>query len=289
MAVAGDSGYLAGTLLPIVSADAIMQLYKVAVTRHLVTVKSAPRADTIAWGVYNDTATKMVDSGDVTATAEGTVTPSTKLSSIKKTATLDMYSILLPVYDEAALSNADDVGSNVAEAMGNGIAAKIDHLLNANFANFASSVGTSSTGMKIDDLFAALAYLEGYQHGAPLNLVAHAAQLWGTYGLFNDSSISTSFGGTPQIADTILTNGFTAKIAGINIYNSNEIDEASSARKAGIFAKDAIGWGFAGEEIRVKMQEEPNYLRTNYVGSGFWGTCELRDLAGVLVTSTTSA
>ena len=217
MSVAGDSAYLAGTLLPIVSADAIMQLAKAGVTRNLVTVKSAPRADTIAWGVYND-GTSTTTADDVAATAEGTVTPSNKLNSSKKTATLDMYSLLMPLYDEALLSSADDVVGNLGEILGNAMAAKIDSLLNANFDNFATSIGTSTIGMKIDDLFTALATIETYQHGSPLSLVAHAAQLWGTYGLYSDSSITTSMGGVSTVADAILQNGYTGKIAGINIY-----------------------------------------------------------------------
>ena len=287
MAVANDSGYLAGTLLPIVAADAIVQLGKVGVTRNLVTVKSAPRADTISWGVYNDS-THQTTSADVVATAEGTVTPSTKLQSTKKTATLDMYSVMLPLYDEALLSSADDVVGNLGEIIGNAVAGKIDSLLNANFDNFSNSVGTSTTGMKLTDLMSALALLELYKSAGQVNLVAHAAQLWGTYGLFNDSAITTQFGGTPMVAEQILANGYVNKLAGINIYNSNEISETSSARKAGIFTKEAIGWGFAGDEIRLKSQDEANYIRTNFVASGFWGTTELRDTAGVEVHSKTS-
>jgi len=49
-----------------------------------------------------------------------------------------------------------------------------------------------------------------------------------------------------------------------------------------------MGWAFAGPEIRLEAQREPNYLRTNYIASGFWGTTELRDAAGVEVHTKTS-
>ncbi len=86
------TAYYAGGLLALVEAQAIIQLEKVNVIRPLVTVKSAPRGDTISWSVVND-GTNVGDATDVVNTAEGTVTPTTKIDSNKKTATMDMWSI----------------------------------------------------------------------------------------------------------------------------------------------------------------------------------------------------
>jgi len=61
--------------------------------------------------------------------AEGTETPHSKLGSAKKTATMDMYSLNVPIYDEAILSNADNPEGAIAEIIGNAVALKIDNLL----------------------------------------------------------------------------------------------------------------------------------------------------------------
>jgi len=185
MSVANDSGYLAGGLIEVIAADAIVQMAKVGVTRNLVDVKSYPKADTATWSVYNDS-TNQLTAADIAATAEGTVIPSTKLNSVKKTATLDMYSVMVPVYDEAILSSADDPVGPVGKLIGNSVAAKIDTLLNANFDNFSNSVGTSTVGFTVDNVLEALAKLELYEGGGELSGAFHATQLWGTYGLFND-------------------------------------------------------------------------------------------------------
>ena len=69
----------------------------------LVTTKGYPKADQVTFIAYNTGSNKLT-SADVAATAENTVTPSTSLNTDKKTATLDMYSVMIPMYDEAKLS-----------------------------------------------------------------------------------------------------------------------------------------------------------------------------------------
>lgn len=289
MAVAGDTGYLAGGLLGLIEAQAIIQLDKVSVTRKLVSVKSAPKADTISWIMYND-GTATIDASDVAATAEGTVTPTSQLNSDKKTATLDMYSVGTNLYDEAKLSNADNPEENIGQILGNAVAAKIDSLLNANFDNFSNAVGTSTVGLTVDNIFDALAVIETYQHLGEINGVFDRRQLWGTYGLMNDLVTSNQFGGSPAVQGEALVNGFAGKIAGVNLYNSNQLAAvASNAQKGAIFTRNAIGWGFAGQEVVVEKERQAGYIRDLYIAHGFWGTVEIHDAAGVEVHTRVTA
>ena len=289
MSVAGDTGYLANTLA-LINAQALLQLDKVSVTRNLVSVKSAPKADTLSWIVYND-GSHIINAADVAATAEGTVTPTSKLSSAKKTATLDMYSVSTDLYDEAKFSNADNPEESIGIILGNAMAAAIDTLINANFANFTNTVGTSTVGVTVDNLFSALAYIEVYQHLGEIYGVFDRRQLWGTYGLMNDLITSNQFGGSPAIQSEGLMNGFVNKVAGINLYNSNTLAAAaSSAQKAGIFTREALGWAWSGpSEIRVSRDYEPRYLRDVWVASSHCGTCEIKDSAGVYVHTKVTA
>ncbi len=285
MAVVGDtnSAYLAGGLLGLIEAQAILQLDKVSVTRKLVSVKSAPKADTISWITYNDS-THVINDGDVANTAEGTVTPTSALTSTKRTAILDMYSVGTNLYDEAKLSSADNPEENIGIILGNAVAAKIDSLLNANFDNFLNSVGTSTVGLTVDNLFSALAVIETYQHLGEINGVFDRRQLWGTYGLMNDLVTSNQFGGSPPAQGQALVSGWAGKVAGVNLYNSNKLAAvANNAQKGAVFTRDALGWGFAGPEIVVEKQREAGYIRDLYVAHGFWGTVEILDSAGVEV------
>lgn len=288
MAVAGDTGYLANTIA-IIEADAILQMEKVGVIKPLVSVKSSPKGDTISWIVYNDS-THIMNAADVAATAEGTVTPTTKLQSAKRTATMDMYSIGTDLYDEAKLSNADDPASSIGRLLGNACAAKVDSLLAANFDNFSNSVGTSSVGLTVDNLFAALAIIESYDNMGEINGVFDRRQIWGALGLMNDLVTSNQFGGSPSVQQEGLANGFVSRVAGIGLYNSNQLAAAvSSAQKGGIFTREAIGWGYVGPELKVELKREADFIRDRYNASFFAGTCEIKDSCGVEVHTKTVA
>jgi len=283
MSVAGDTAYYSGGLLGLIETQAILQLEKVNVMRPLVTVKSAPRGDTISWSVYNDE-TAVATATDVVATAEGTVTPTTEFYSKKHTATMDMYSIGTDVYDESKLSNADDVSENVGKVLANAASAKIDELLCANFDNFSNAVNTTSNAITIDDLFQALALINVYDQLGEISGVFDRRMIWGTYGIMNDLVTSTIFGGSPDLQQEGLRAGWVSKIAGIGMYNSNQLATAiSSAQKAGIFTREAIGWGVVGPELKVEVMREADFIRDRYNLSFFAGTAELKDSAGVEV------
>jgi len=288
MSVPGDTGYLAGGLLGVIETNAILQLDKVAVTRKLVSVKFAPRADTISWIMYNDS-DHVINADDVVNTATGTITPTSKLQSVKKTATLAMHSVGTDLYDEAKLSNADDPESSIGIILGNAAAAKIDRMLNANFDNFSNAIGsTLTTGLTVDVLFNALSLIENYELLDEVSGVFDRRMLWGAYGLIKDLVTSNQFGGSPPAQGQALVSGWAGKIAGINLYNSNQlaaVDTATSSQKGGIFTRNAIGWGFAGNEIVVEKQRESKYIRDAYTVHGFWGTTEIHDGAGVGVLS----
>jgi hypothetical protein len=114
---AGDSGLFAGGLIEQIEAEAIVKFSEAGVTMPLVTLKGHDKADQVTFIAYNS-GTNTLTGADVAATAENTVTPSTSLNTDKKTATLDMYSVMVPIYDEAKLSNADDIASNVGALIG---------------------------------------------------------------------------------------------------------------------------------------------------------------------------
>lgn len=278
---AGDSGNFSGGLLEVIESEALIKFSEANVTVPLVTLKGEPKADQITFIAYNS-GSNVLTSADVAATAEGTVTPSTQLDTEKKTATLDMYSVMVPMYDEAQLSNADNIASNVGELIGNALASKADALLNALFDGFSNAVGSSSAALSVDNLFDALSNLKQNSAMGQPHAVLDPRQIWGTYGVHNDLVTQAQFAGA-GIQDEGARSGFVSRIAGIDIHSSPEFTEASNAVKGGVFVSGALGMGYAGDMMRVEVYREGSYLRDNIIGSGFWGVTEIIDGYGVEV------
>ena len=288
----GDTGNYAGGLLEVIEAEAILKFSEASVSVPLVKQKSEAKADQITFMAYN-AGSAVVNSTDVVNTAEGTVTPSTALDSEKKTITLDMYSVMLPIYDEAKLSNADDLYANAGALAGNAMASKLDFLVNANMANFSNVVGSASTTIDVDDLFQCLAHLK--QNSAPgqPNAVLDPRQIWGTYGIHNDLITQAQFAGS-GIQDEGARSGFVSRIAGIGIHSSPEFTApvssgSVSSVKGGVFVQDAIGFGYAGEMMRIEEYREGSFLRSNIVVSSFCGSTEIIDGYGVEMISQITA
>jgi hypothetical protein len=289
---AGDSGLFSGGLIEQIEAEAIVKFSEAGVTMPLVTLKGHDKADQVTFIAYNS-GTNTLTSADVVATAENTVTPSTSLNTDKKTATLDMYSVMVPIYDEAKLSNADDIASNVGALIGNSLSAKADGLLNALFDSFSNAVGANNAALTVDNLFDALSSLKQNAAIGQPNAVLDPRQIWGTYGVHNDLVTAAQFAGS-GVQEEGARNGFVSQIAGIGIHSSSEFTVTdndgggggtASSVKGGVFVPGALGMGYAGEMIRTEVYREGSYLRDNIIGSGFWGVTEIIDGWGVEVLS----
>jgi hypothetical protein len=195
-----------------------------------------------------------------------------------------MFSIRVPIHDEAELSNANDVTGIAGELVGNAIAAKVDSLIVANFDNFSNTSNDTSNGISVDDIFAALGTLQAESAPAPYAMVHHPRAVYGTYGLSNDLVTSNQFGGSPSSQDDMLKTGFLGTLAGIDVYTTPEISISSNNAIGAVFSKMALGFGYAGELMRVEVERKAAALRTDYVGSIFCGTAELADTYGVELT-----
>jgi len=193
-----------------------------------------------------------------------------------------MYSAMVPIYDEAMRSNADDVASNVGALLGNAMAAKADALLNALMDGFSNTAGASDSALSVDNLFSALSSLKQNSALGQPSAVLDPRQIWGTYGVHNDLVTAAQFAGA-GVQDEGARTGFVSQIAGIGIHSSPEFTVASNAVKGGVFVPGALGMGYAGELIKTEVYREGSYLRDNIIGSGFWGVTEIIDGWGVEV------
>ena len=285
----GDSGYFAGSLEDKIAAVAITKFPTVNVALPLVTVKNESRADKISWSVWN-AGTNAITSASVGTHTEGSAATETKLNSDRKTATMDMYAFNVPLELEAELSNDDSPEQQIGGLISAGIAAKVDNLINAQYDNFATTVGSSTIAITVDNVFLALMNLRDNSAPAPYNGVLDVRQVWGTQGLMNDLVTSNQFGGSPAAQSTGLTTGFVGQVAGINLHASPEFTEGSNATKGGIFSREALGFGYVGNIANVRAADAAAAaeLKTNFIGWVFMGVAELVDLWGVEMWTKTS-
>ena len=82
----------------------------------------------------------------------------------------------------------------------------------------------------------------------------------------------------------MLKTGFIGALAGMDIYSSPEIAIASNNAIGAVFPKMAIGFGYAGDLMRMEVERDAVRLKTDYVGSIFCGSVELADTYGVELT-----
>ena len=289
MAVAGDTSYITSSLYAAIQADAIIKLGVAGVTRRLVRNEYRPNADTITVQVWNG-GTNTINYADVGSVTDGTQISAAVINSDKKTITLAPYAVRSDLYDDTMYSNLYDPSGPLGATLANGMAEKWDYDLNALFDGFSQSVGTSTVGLTVDNLYSAVALLDAADAQGQYNGVFHAAQINGAYGLMNDIATSTQFGGTPDIQNEALRNAFVNRVAGIDIYRSNLIAETSNARKGGIFVRDALAIGFSGPSnlFRLEQKREADFLRDMWVLSSFYGVTECVDTWGVEVHTKTS-
>jgi hypothetical protein len=156
------------------------------------------------------------------------------------------------------------------------------------YDGFSNAVGGAGVTIDVDDLFQCLAHLK--QNSAPgqPNAVLDPRQIWGTYGIHNDLITQAQFAGS-GVQDEGARSGFVSRIAGIGIHSSPEFTVASTAVKGGVFVPEALGFGYAGEMMRVEEYREGNYLRSNIVVSSFCGATEIIDGYGVEMHSKVTA
>ena len=277
----GDTGDFAGSLQEII-ADSMVHFSKSNVCLPLVQIQSRPQADTVTFPVYN-LGSDQITSADVGTHSEhdSTAITAVAVDSEKKTATLDMYSIRVPVHDETVLSSADNPSAIAGQLVGNALGAKADLLLVSLFDSFSNTSNDTSNGISIDDLFGALGTLQASNAPAPYNMVHNPRAIYGTYGLSNDLVTSNQFGGSPESQSEMLKTGFIGSLAGMDIYTTPEIAISSNNAIGAVFSKMALGFAYAGDMLRVEVDRDVQRLKTDYVGSMFCGVVELADSYGV--------
>ena len=88
----------------------------------------------------------------------------------------------------------------------------------------------------------------------------------------------------------MVTSGFVTKLAGFDVYSTPEIIEDGNNDEAGCaFSAGAFGFATGSNGIMsIETQRDASARVTEYVGTGVWGECMIKDLWAVSITSDVS-
>ena len=270
--------------------DAVVAFNKANVMLPLVTVKQAVKgAITVQFVDYT-----KIGSGDVSTPGDGAdVTTMTSIDTAARSATVSEHVIRTDVSDLAAMGSAEDYTGNVGEVLGNAVAAKLDDDLVTLGESFSQTECGAGTALALDHLFGSMRQLRAAGAPFPYNLVLSPKQVWGAKGLSGllVENSSGTLADNPLSASK-LTNGEIGKVAGFDVYWSDQINEnvGSGGDAAGFaFSKGALGLAIGPEGlIRIETERNASFRTTEYIATGFWGEIEIHDGFGVYILSDVS-
>ena len=279
-----------------VLGDAVIAFNKVNVISPLVISRvGVTGAKTVEFADWT-----VASYADVAAATEAANTTAQAIATTARTATLSEHVIQVDISDlaEQGYGAGGSLGGNAGAVIGNAIAARLDNDLAALFApsNFTNDVAAAGSTMDIGDIFEALRFLHANQAPAPLNLVLGTQQTWGPKGLrlmiqgHATLSTTTNLVGNSSIGEQFTTTGFVTKFAGFDVYSTPEIVEDGSNDEAGCaFSRGAMGFATGSKGIiSIETQRDASKRVTEYVGTGVWGECIIKELWGVSITSDVS-
>ena len=288
MAITKQSTIQSGELI---LADAIIAFQESGVMIPLVTTATAPQGSgTVSFPYYDDPASSNVGSGtdgsDYTTTTTRTIN--------KAQAAIAEYIVRSDVTDLAVQSSPQNLTSDVGTMIGHELAMKADDLLVSKFTGFSQTVAGAGTQLALSHVFDAARQLHAAGAPAPYNLVLSPKQIWGAKGLLQlliNTNSGSQMADNPTSAEG-LVNGFVGRVAGTDVYWSQEIDEnvASGGDAAGgMFSKGALGMGFgANGPISIEEQRDASVRATEYVGVLNGAAVEIKDSFGVYVLTDVS-
>ena len=145
--------------------------------------------------------------------------------------------------------------------------------------------------MTLDQFFDAARQLHAAGAPMPFNFVGNSKQIWGAKGI-QGLLIATSSGtfADNPVSSEMLANGYVGKLAGVDIYFSQEVTEdGNNDCPAGMFSKNALGLGISSAGlINVETERDASYQHTEYVVSLKCGVIEVQDSFGVYMLTDVS-
>jgi hypothetical protein len=170
----------------------------------------------------------------------------------------------------------DQAGRSIAEAM--------DAELFAQFDNFTTDVGSTSTEVTADTIFKAAATLRSRKLTGPFYAVLDPRT---AYNLKKSLTATTSYQNATSAADNVMSNFYIGTIAGVQIFESALVatdGSVSTAAVNAVFAPQALAHSMRGS-IRLETQRQAAYRATDLVLTAVSGAAVIQPTFGVKLTA----
>ena len=267
--------------------DVVMAFSKSNVMAPLVQTAVAPQG--AASVTFVDMTAKA--SSDVTSLSEGSERSSIAVATGAHECIIANYVVRSDLTDLAVLGAPYDLTGLVSENLGHAAALKVDDLITDLFSGFSQTVGGDGQTLTLDMFFDAARQLHAAGAPQPFNYVGNSKQIWGAKGI-QGLLIATSSGtfSDNPISTEMLSNGYVGKLAGVDIYFSQEITETGANDcPSAMFSKNALGLVISSAGLlNVEEQRDASYQHTEYVASLNCGVIEIQDSFGVYISSDVS-
>ena len=199
------------------------------------------------------------------AVNEATDLGNTAINPTSVTITASEVGIMTTLTDLARNSASRNVASDIGRLFGEAIAKKIDTDLITKFDGFSTSIGGAGTELTPALIFQAAATLR--QAGVP-------GPYYGVFNpkvIFNVKKSLTNTFVNPNAGDLqneAMRTGFIGQIAGINIFESSNVDGTTDTDncKGGVFSQEALGLAMM-QDLKLETQRDAS-LRADEISYG---------------------
>lgn len=161
-------------------------------------------------------------------------------------ATVSVYGSTVFLKEIAVLGTVDDLMAMAGALIGQEAVTKKDAVLAALLTSFTQNEGNANVAITPADLFDAYKFLRTNIAPLPYNLVMHPGHIWSSVGMINffsnvaDSSHFGSSGGVGSTAENFVSNGFSGRIFGFDLYADANIAVTSRTGSGAAFSRDSI-------------------------------------------------
>jgi N4-gp56 family major capsid protein len=193
------------------------------------------------------------------------------------------YGVLANLSDAMRDSAGRNVAADVGRILGESIAKKQDETIAANFANFSTGLGSTSTTATIELIFQAAAELREANAPAPYFCVVTPKQAYQLKKQLVGAGYSTGANAISEAGNMAMNSGIVGTIAGVTIIESNSLSASGSAKVGAVYSASALGVALK-KGITIETQRNASARSTEIVATAMWGSGELVDVYGVKLT-----
>ena len=203
----------------------------------------------------------------------------TEVTTNKADLNVSEVGVMTTLTDFARTTSESDVVADLGRLFGEAIAKKIDQDLIALFDGFSTSIGGAGTELSIDNIFKAVATLRQAGVPGPYYGVFNPKVIYNVKKTLTNTFVNPNAG---DLQNEAMRTGFIGQIAGVNIFESSNVDGTTDTDncKGGIFSRDAIGFALM-QDLKIETQRDASLRATEIVATAVYGAGELHDSYGI--------